>query len=157
MALRINQADPAGAEDRWVEFDKEISFKLASLSNDNYRIAIERARRLIAREDAKQDLSTVTATAADCNEQDIQCNLLGKYIMKDWRGPIEDAKGNATDYSPESASDLLRSNSAVLVWVLQQAAKIAADHVAGVAESVGKPSSDSGGKPSGEVKAKSKA
>lgn len=147
MVLRIAAADLTAVE-QWKDFDKAISFKIAPLNDDNYRIGIERARRLIAREDAKQDLSTVSATAADCNEQSVQCNLLGKYIVKDWRGPIEDAQGAAIGYSPEAAADLLRSNPGVLVWVIQQAAQIAAEHAQEAQESVGKSLPATDGKPS---------
>ncbi len=156
MALKIVQIDPAGAGERWVDFDEQISFKLASLGDDKYRISLERARRLIAREDAKQELSSVSVTAADRNEQDIQCDLVGRYIIKDWRGPIEDAQGNPIEYSPQAASDLLRCNAGVLVWVIQQAAQIAADYAMEVQETVGKPSPASSGSRNGKARAKSK-
>lgn len=156
MALRITETDPAALGERWEAYDEEISFKIAGIDTEAYQISLERARRLIAREDASQSLSSLIAKSGDRREHDIQCDLLGRYIIKDWRGPIEDDTGNIVGYSPEAAAKLLRGNVGVFVWVITQATKVATDAQEEVAEAVGKSSSASDGSGSGKAKAKSK-
>ena len=51
MALRINRQEPAATHERWEDYDEDVAFKLAGLDTDAYQIALERARRLIARLD----------------------------------------------------------------------------------------------------------
>ncbi len=156
MALRISQDDPAAIGERWVDFDNEVSFKIAGIDTEAYQIALERARRLIAREDAGQSLANLTATKSDRREHDVQCDLLGRYIVLDWKGPIEDEAGNVADYSPELASRLLKGNVAVFAWVITEATKVAVEKHKEVSETVGKPLSGSAGNESGKGKAKSK-
>ena len=157
MALRISQADPAAIGERWVDFDKEISFKIAGIDTEAYQIALERARRLIAREDAGQTLANLTAGKSDRREHDIQCDLLGRYIVLDWKGPIEGDDGKVVAHSPELAAKLLRANVAVFAWVITEATKVAIDSKQEVAETVGKRSSGSAGNGNGRAKAKSRA
>lgn len=157
MALRITQTDPAAVGERWADFDGEVSIKLAGIDDEQYQIALERARRLIAREDANQSLATLTTTANDRREHDIQCDLLGRFIVRDWKGPVLDESDQAIGYSPEDAAKLLKANIGLFVWVIAQASKVAADRNAEVAETVGKPSNASAGSANGKARAKSKA
>ena len=138
MALRATQTDPLAIGERWEDFDDDVSVKIAGLDDEKYQIALERARRLIAKEDASQSLAQIKVTRADRKEHDIQCELLGRYIVLDWRGDVTDADGKPLPYSPENAAELLRGNIAFFAWVLSAAAKVAADSREEMAETVGK-------------------
>lgn len=151
MALRITQTDPLAIGERWEDFDADVSIKIAGLDDEKYQIALERARRLIAKQDAAQTLSSIKATAADRREHDVQCELLGRYIVLDWKGDVTDASGKFLPYSPENAANLLRGNIALFAWVLATAAKVATDAQEEVAEAVGKSSSASGGSANGRA------
>lgn len=157
MALRINGQDPAATHERWEDYDEDVSFKLAGLDTDAYQIALERARRLIAREDAGQSLASIKVSGSDVREHDVQCQLLGRYIIKDWKGDILDDAGDAVPYSAEGAAKLLASNTDLFVWVIATAAQVAAGAQKEVQETVGKPSPGSSGKKSGPGKAKSES
>lgn len=157
MALRINQTEPEAIGERWEEYQKGISFKLKGIDDESYQIALERARRLISREDAGQSLHNITATASDRREQDIQCQLIGHYIVRDWKGEILDDDDRAVPYSPEAAAKLLKANLDLFSWVVTQATKVAVDKNAEVTETMGKPSTDSDGNVNGKVEAKNKA
>ncbi|EJC65798.1 hypothetical protein QWA_03030 [Alcaligenes faecalis subsp. faecalis NCIB 8687] len=155
MALTINRQEPAATHERWEDFDEDVSFKLAGLDTEAYQIALERARRLIAREDAGQRLTSISVSGNDVREHDVQCQLLGRYIIKDWKGEILDDAGDAVPYSPEGAAKLLASNTDLFVWVIATAAQVAAGAQKEVQETVEKPSPGSSGKKSGPGKAKS--
>lgn len=155
MALKITQTDPLAIGERWIDYEDGIAFKLAGLDSPEYKIALQRARRLIAREDARQALSNVRSTAADEDEDKIQCDLLGRYIIRDWRGDIQDESGSQIGYTPEAAARLLRGNVALFAWVIARASEIAEDAHEEASEIVGKRSPASAGKESGEKRAKS--
>lgn len=154
MALTINRQEPAATHERWEDFDEDVSFKLAGLDTEAYQIALERARRLIAREDAGQRLTSISVSGNDVREHDVQCQLLGRYIIKDWKGEILDDAGDAVPYSPEGAAKLLVSNTDLFVWVIATAAQVAAGAQKEVQETVEKPSPGTSGKKSGPGKAK---
>lgn len=157
MALTINRQEPAATHERWEDFDEDVSFKLAGLDTEAYQIALERARRLIAREDAGQRLASINVSGNDVREHDVQCQLLGRYIIKDWKGEILDDAGDAVPYSPEVAAKLLASNTDLFVWVIATAAQVAAGAQKEVQETVEKPSPGSSGKKSGPGKVKSES
>ncbi len=155
MALRINRQEPAATHERWEDYDEDVSFKLAGLDTEAYQIALERARRLIAREDAGQRLAAINVSGNDVREHDVQCQLLGRYIIKDWKGEILDDAGDAVSYSPEGAAKLLASNTDLFVWVIATAAQVASGAQKEVQEIVEKPLPGSSGKKSGPGKVKS--
>ncbi|MDK7586224.1 hypothetical protein QP575_10355 [Alcaligenes faecalis subsp. phenolicus] len=157
MALRINRQEPAATHERWEDYDEDVSFKLAGLDTEAYQIALERARRLIAREDAGQRLASINVSGNDVREHDVQCQLLGRYIIKDWKGDILDDAGDAVPYSPEGAAKLLSSNTDLFVWVIATAAQVAAGAQKEVKETVEKPSPGSSGKKNGPGKARSES
>lgn len=157
MALRINRQEPAATHERWEDYDEDVAFKIAGLDTEAYQIALERARRLIAREDAGQRLTAISVSGNDVREHDVQCQLLGRYIIKDWKGEILDDAGGVVPYSPEGAAKLLASNTDLFVWVIATAAQVAADAQKEVQETVEKPSPGSSGKKSGPGKAKSES
>ncbi|MFA1602345.1 hypothetical protein ACDW82_01675 [Alcaligenes faecalis] len=157
MALRINRQEPAATHERWEDYDEDVSFKLAGLDTEAYQIALERARRLIAREDAGQRLTAINVSGNDVREHDVQCQLLGRYIIKDWKGEILDDAGGVVPYSAEGAAKLLASNTDLFVWVIATAAQVAAGAQKEVTETVEKPSPGSNGKKNGPGKAKSES
>lgn len=155
MALTINRQEPAATHERWEDFDEDVSFKLAGLDTETYQIALERARRLIAREDAGQRLASINVSGNDVREHDVQCQLLGRYIIKDWKGEILDDVGSSVPYSPEGAAKLLSGNTDLFVWVIATAAQVAAGAQKEVQETAEKLSPGTSGKKSGPGKAKS--
>ena len=155
MALTINRQEPVATHERWEDYDEDVSFKLAGLDTEAYQIALERARRLIAREDAGQRLASINVSGNDVREHDVHCQLLGRYIIKDWKGEILDDAGDAVPYSPEGAAKLLASNTELFVWAIATAAQVAAGAQKEVQETVEKPSPGTSAKKSGPGKAKS--
>jgi len=157
MALRINCQESAATHERWEDYDEDVSFKIAGLDTDAYQIALERARRLIAREDAGQRLTAISVSGNDVREHDVQCQLLGRYIIKDWKGEILDDAGDAVPYSPEGATKLLSGSTDLFIWVIATAAQVAAGAQKEVQETVEKPSPGTSGKKSGPGKVKSES
>lgn len=141
----ISKKDPVAIGERWEDFDKDVSFKIAGIDNDLYQSGLERARRLMAKEDAKYTLSNVSASEADQTEYDIQCRLAGEHILIDWKGKIEDESGNLVPYSPSAAYELLKSNIDVFLFVIRIASKVSSDRIKEINETVGKPSKGSAG------------
>lgn len=139
MALVIStKKQVATPRERWEDFDEEIKFLICSLDCDEYRIAMERARRLMSKQDAGQTLESVSAIPGDALEIDVQARLAGSYLVKGWAGPINDENGNPVAYSAESAAALLKADLAVLAWVFIKAGAIAAEAQKEADESVKK-------------------
>lgn len=157
MTLRINNVEPAANQERWEDYGDGVSFKLAGIDTEAYQIALERARRLIAREDAGQTLASIQVSATDVREHDVQCQLLARYIIKDWKGPILDDADKVVPYSQEGAVKLLSSNLDLFAWVIAKAAQVTADFQQETKETVGKPSPATSGKKSGQARAKSES
>lgn len=155
MALRI-KSDPVAFGERWERYDDDVDIKIAGLDTEAYQIALERARRLIVRSDAGQSLADIRTAPTDRREHDIQCALIARHIILDWKGDVTDADGNPLSYSPENAQALLASDANFLVWVISTAAKVTADSEAEITDAVGKPSPASAGRGSGQAGAKSK-
>lgn len=145
-----------GTEDREYK-DTGVIFTLAPIDNRDYQVAIERARRLIARADAGQELNSISVSAADRTEHDIQCDLAGMHLVKGWRGDVFGADGEPIPYTPENASALLASNSELFTWVIATSAAISIDAQKEKEELLGKPSSASVGSEKTETAEKSSA
>ncbi|ALO39695.1 hypothetical protein E5C31_11975 [Providencia rettgeri] len=155
MALKINRLESVLSQERWEDYTDDVSFKLTRLDTEAYQIALERVRRLIAREDAGQSLSSILVSDSDVREHDIQCQLLGRYIIRDWKGQIQDETGRQVPYSPENAAALLSGDSDLFTWVLLHAAQLAKEAQEEAKETVEKSSPGSSGKKSGPGQAKS--
>lgn len=82
MALIIKSQNTNDFDVRWFDYDDEVSFKIASVDKDEYRIGIERARRIINRKENRLDLHDLSVDAQDRSEQDIQSELMGRYFIK---------------------------------------------------------------------------
>lgn len=148
MTLVIKSRADDSASGKWVGYQDGVSFKLRGIDCGEYQIGIERARRLIAKSDSGQSLGDITVSEGDAQEFDVQCGLLGRYIVLDWKGDIANENGDATDYSPESAAQLLRGNPALFGWIISQAVKISTDAKKVRAETLGKPLPATDGKSS---------
>ena len=145
MALRVKNADPVALGVRWEDYDKDVSFKIAGLDNEEYQLGMERARRLIAKADQGQTLKNLSISTEDQREFQTQCKLVGTFILKDWKGEIYDEQDKLMAYSPENAEKLLLGNVTLFVWVIGKAQVISADKKTEETETVGKPSPDSSG------------
>lgn len=156
MALKIKTfTDDFDA--RWFDYQDGIALKIASIDKDEYRIGVERARRIIERKEVRLDLYNLDIDAQDRSERDIQAELLGRFIIVDWKGDIEDESGNKVAYSPEAAVSLLRSVPGLVPWVIARAFEVSVDLAEEQKEIVGKSSSVSSGKGSGANKLKSES
>lgn len=156
MALKIkSQNNDFGA--RWFDYEGDVSFKICGVDKDEYRIGIERARRLTDRKESRLDLHNLSIDAQDRAEQDIQIELIGRYLIRDWRGSIENEDGEAVLYSPEQAIALLRSVPSLWIWVISKAIEVKADVDLEQEEIVGKPSPASSGSETGESKPQSES
>lgn len=155
MALRIKSQAANDFEARWFDYQDGISFKIASIDKDEYRIGIERARRLVDRKENRLDLHNLSIDSNDRTELDVQSELLGRYIIQDWKGDIQNDKGEAVAYSPEQAEALLRSVPGLTSWVVSKAIEVTLDLAEEKKEIVGKSLSASSGKGRGASKPKS--
>lgn len=155
MALMIKAQAANDFDARWFEYQDGISFKVASIDKDEYRIGIERARRLIDRKENRLDLHNLSIDSNDRTEIDVQSELLGRYIIQDWKGDIQNDKGEVVAYSPEQAEALLRSVPSLTSWVITKAIEVTLDLTEEKKEIVGKSLSASSGKGRGAPKPKS--
>lgn len=153
MELVFKQQPKKQATERWEELNDKTSILIASLDNDEYRIGMERERRRLAQRDAKFGVDQIGIVPGEDTEHGIQCKLMGKFVVRDWRG-VPDENGSDVKYSEENAATLLRTNIQFFLWVLQKAGDIAAEALAEREETVGKSSSASNGKkkPAGSSK-----
>lgn len=156
MALKVKSQN-TDFDARWFDYEGGISFKIGSIDKDEYRIGIERARRIIDRKESSLDLHNLKIDSNDRSEQDLQAELMGRYIILDWKGDIQDEEGNQLAYSPEAASNLLRSVPSLISWVAFKAVEVALDIAEEQKEIVGKSSSASSGKKTGVPKPKSES
>lgn len=154
MVLKIRSTPKMGFDERWCEYKGGIKFKVASIARDQYQIGLGRARRILERKESGLDLYSLGVDAQDRTENDIQAELLGHFIIQDWEGDIQDSKGNQINYSPEMAAELLRSEPSLISWVLMQAVEIKLDLDKEQEDIVGKSSSATSGKKTGQAKVK---
>ena len=98
---------------KWVRFNQEIEFKLAPLSDPGYTAALEKERKRL-------DNVSMTQAQADNVEREVQAKLMGRHLILDWRGSVQNENGEIAVYSPENARHLLLSNPAMLSWVVLQ-------------------------------------
>jgi len=83
--------------------------------------------------------------------------LVGRYIVRGWKGEIKDENGSFVPYSPEVGISLLEANQGFLAWAIMQAAKISADKARRQEETLGKLSPVSSGSANGKAAGKSSA
>lgn len=133
MTLSLANSDLVASGVRWFNFDETTRVKVAGIDENKYQIAVERARRLIAESDAKQSLHNISVSDADTTEFDVQCQLISKFLIRDWDGVVNE-DGNQAEFSAEAAEKLLKSNVAFFAWVLEKSTLVAIEKKADVAQ-----------------------
>lgn len=154
MALIVNKQPTVSTAERWENFDEDTKVLLRGLDNEEYKVALERARRRLSARDAKFGEFDVGVVPGEESEHAIQCKLLGQFVVRDWKG-AQDDKGNEAPYTPEAGADALRGNIDFFLWVIRTSSEIAAESRQEREETLGKSSSTTDGTASGAVKAKS--
>lgn len=147
MALVVSTPVEQGPVERWVPFDEETKVLLRSLDDDLYQIGLARARRQINKADAKFKTGDVGVADGEITEHAYQCKLLSQYIVKGWKG-AKDAKGVAVKYTPETGEATLLSSIDFFLFVIKEASEIASDTAKEQADTLGKSSPATDGKPS---------
>lgn len=150
MALQLKKKAQVVVGAKWVDFDADTKVLLAGTDDINYRVALERYQRRVARNDAKFAEGAVGVVDGEITDLQSHAQLLGRYIVKGWSGVLDD-EGNELAYSAGAASDLLESNVEFLLFALRGGADVAAEAEEELAETVGKPSHDSSGKKTGRA------
>jgi hypothetical protein len=133
MTLSLANSDLVASGVRWFNFDETTRVKVAGIDENKYQIAVERARRLIAESDAKQSLHNISVSDADTTEFDVQCQLIAKFLIRDWDGVVNE-DGNQAEFSAGAAEKLLKSNVAFFAWVLEKSTLVAIEKKADVAQ-----------------------
>jgi hypothetical protein len=133
MTLSLANSDLVASGVRWFNFDETTRVKVAGIDENKYQIAVERARRLIAESDAKQSLHNISVSDADTTEFDVQCQLIAKFLIRDWDGVVNE-DGNQAEFSAWAAEKLLKSNVAFFAWVLEKSTLVAIEKKADVAQ-----------------------
>ena len=150
MALKMSKKAQAKDGTKWVDFDADTKVLLAGTDNVEYRVALERYNRRIARNDAKFGEGSVGVVDGEVTALQNHARLLGHFIVKDWKG-VQDEEGNELEYSPVAAAQLLESNVEFLLFALRGGAVVTAETEEELAETVGKPSPASSGKKTGRA------
>lgn len=153
MALKMSKKDSPSTGAKWAKFDEETKILLVGIDNGEYQVALERMRRRIQRNDSRFEEGDVGVIAGEKTEHQNHCMLLSHFIVKDWDGVL-DAEENPLKFTQAAAEELLEGNIEFFVFVLREAAKVAAEAQEELTETVGKPLPASNGKESGPAKMK---
>lgn len=148
MTLSLANSDLVASGVRWFNFDETTRVKVAGIDENKYQIARDRARRLITQSDAGQSLHDISVSDADTTEFDVQCQLMAKFLIRDWDGVVNE-DGSAEEFSAEAAEKLLKSNAAFFAWVLEKSTVVAIDKAKEIAEAKKKPLIALGGSENG--------
>ncbi|HEY4714038.1 MAG TPA: hypothetical protein VIH30_07355 [Aquirhabdus sp.] len=145
MGLVINEVKEDSAQ--WIDYPigegDKISFLINGLySTGAYQVALARYNRHVNSVDQnliagglKKD--SLIVGSDERSQVDVQCELLGRYIIKGWKGEI--IKDDViAEYSPENAYWLLKSNLEVYLFILSQSQLVDAKRQIKVDETVGK-------------------
>lgn len=133
MTLSLANSDLVASGVRWFNFDETTRVKVAGIDENKYQIAVDRARRLITQSDARQSLHNISVSDADTTEFDVQCQLMAKFLIRDWDGVVNE-DGSEAEFSAEAAEKLLKSNAAFFAWVLEKSTLVAIEKKADVAQ-----------------------
>lgn len=138
MALKLKKVDTTkNAEARWERYDEDTEVLLMPLDNQQYQIALERMRRQLTRSDAGFAEGKVGVVPGEKTEHEKHCLLLASFILKDWKGALDDA-GKAIGYSEQVGNEMLQGDTDFFVFVINRAAAIAADYKVEREEILGK-------------------
>ncbi|MBO2578130.1 hypothetical protein I6M29_11250 [Shewanella algae] len=133
MTLSLANSDLVASGVRWFNFDETTRVKVAGIDENKYQIAVDRARRLITQSDSRQSLHNISVSDADTTEFDVQCQLMAKFLIRDWDGVVNE-DGSEAEFSAEAAEKLLKSNAAFFAWVLEKSTAVAIEKKADVAQ-----------------------
>lgn len=133
MTLSLANSDLVASGVRWFNFDETTRVKVAGIDENKYQIAVDRARRLITQSDSRQSLHNISVSDADTTEFDVQCQLMAKFLIRDWDGVVNE-DGSEAEFSAEAAEKLLKSNAAFFAWVLEKSTVVAIEKKADVAQ-----------------------
>lgn len=133
MTLSLANSDLVASGVRWFNFDENTRVKVAGIDENKYQIARDRARRLITQSDARQSLQNISVSDEDTTEFDVQCQLMAKFLIRDWDGVVNE-DGSAAEFSADAAEKLLKSNAAFFAWVLEKSTVVAIEKKADVAQ-----------------------
>lgn len=100
---------------QWKEFEGGGRFKLASHQNENYQAALYGARML---------MELTERSISDEEEHQLQCLMLGKFVVLDWDEGVTGVNGREVSYSPNWAAHLLKGNAEFFVWVIRESGNI---------------------------------
>lgn len=150
MALKMQKKAAASADTKWVDFDKDTKVLLAGTDNIEYRVALERYNRRIARNDAKFGEDQVGVVEGEVTDLQNHAMLLGRFIVKDWKGVVDD-DGNEVKYTVAAATELLEANVEFLLFVLRGGAVVTDEKQEELDETVKKPSTGSSGRKTGRA------
>lgn len=100
---------------QWREFEGGGRFKLASHQNETYQAALYGARML---------MELTERSITDEEEHQLQCLMLGKFVVLDWDDGVTGVNGREVSYSPNWAAHLLKSNAEFFVWVIRESGSI---------------------------------
>ncbi|WP_345873051.1 hypothetical protein [Shewanella algae] len=131
MTLSLANSDLVASGVRWFNFDETTRVKVAGIDENKYQIAVDRARRLITQSDARQSLHNISVSDADTTEFDVQCQLMAKFLIRDWDGVVNE-DGSEAEFSAEAAEKLLKSNAAFFAWVVEKSTLVAIEKKADV-------------------------
>lgn len=138
MALKLKKIDTSkNSEARWERYDDETEVLLMPLDNQQYQIALERMRRQLARNDATFSEGKIGVVTGEKTEHDKHCLLLASFILKDWKGALDEA-GKNIGYSETVGNEMLQGDTDFFVFVINRAAAIAADYKGEREEILGK-------------------
>ncbi|CAK7070249.1 MAG: hypothetical protein KER_03088 [Kerstersia gyiorum] len=147
MALIVVNDVTDHTAEQWRSYGDGVEVLIRSLDAREYQIARARAARQIQKLDGLFRSGDVGVAPGEISEHDYQCTLLGKYIVRDWRGAV-DAQGQPAAFSEQSAIATLRSDVNFFLFVLKEAGEIAAAAEQERSEHVGKSLPATDGKPS---------
>lgn len=141
MALTVKKREKISVENtpcEWRKYADGVSFELYALSNPLYMQAMATQER----RDANVDILDLDE---EQNSLEMQVKIVGRYLVKDWKG-IVDEQGEPLALTPDSFVDLVVADSAILGWIVEQAAEIAKQQKEYVADTKKKSSNVTSGK-----------
>jgi hypothetical protein len=150
MALKMQAKAEVNTELKWFNFDDETKVLLAGTDTPEYRIALERYNRRVARNDAKFGEGSIGVVEGELTDLQNHAMLLGHFIVKGWEG-VEDEQGKPVKYTAAAAAQLLESNVEFLLFVLRGGVKVDEQKQEELDETVKKPSTGSSGRKTGPV------
>jgi hypothetical protein len=115
LQLNVKSVDlDAAAGGVWIDYDGNISFKIARANHPAYRSAVKRMHKQHKRE-------LEQGTMSDELSEKLLCELMAQHLLLDWKG-MKNA-GKKFEYSVENATAFLNAPQyeEVRDWIMLQA------------------------------------